>query len=86
MNRRIGAFYIARKLIAEDPGAAIAILSGCIVLRAEMHCIEDRIEYKAFRPSFDELNDWEPVPLYEVRCTLDEGQYLVEFRRVPGVS
>jgi hypothetical protein len=61
----LGKFRISRELIQKSPEAALAVLEGCLVVRAELQWESDAIEYVALHPDFDELQPGEIAPTYE---------------------
>jgi hypothetical protein len=63
-DRRLGAFKISRRLIDECPQDALAILDGCLVLRAECLLYDDTVEYYAIHPEFDHVPEYQPIPVY----------------------
>ena len=52
-DRRLGIFRIPLDMINEHPDYCREVLSGCIVLRAEMRWDLDAIEYFAINDAFE---------------------------------
>lgn len=59
---RVGRFTVTHPMI-DDRAAMLAILAGCIVVRAEMLWNENGIEYIAL------CDDFDPVPLGDITPT-----------------
>lgn len=63
-NRHLGRFEIPMQIIEHYPEVAIDILSGGIVVRAELSYSTDAIEYIMIHPCFDEVPKGYPAPRY----------------------
>lgn len=57
MERRLGRFRIPNDRLRREPEKALAILAGCVVVRAEALWHSDDVEYMACHAAFG------PVPL-----------------------
>lgn len=63
-DRRMGTFRLRSREIEEEPELVRMILSGLIVVRAEMHYDFDGIEYLALGADFEEVPRHMMVPPY----------------------
>ena len=79
MNNRIGRFVISRLFVEKDPETARAVMGMVIVVRCEMMLASDTLEYMALSPEFDEVQEGEIIPTYEVH--INEGVQRIEFVR-----
>lgn len=68
--RRLGRFTIDRETIERRPADALAMLAGCIVVRAELHWT-GHVEYTALCGAFDEVPEGSIPPLYLARLSRD---------------
>lgn len=73
-DRRIGRFAISVLNINENPEAISDILGTCIVLEATASFVTDTINYTAISPGFDELNNGEVVPEYDVEYDAESSE------------
>jgi hypothetical protein len=81
-RRRMGRFTISCRLVGHAPKAALAILEGCIVTRAESLWHADRIEYTGISEHFDLIQIGDEVPMYEATVKdLVGGKYDVTWKR-----
>lgn len=82
MNKRIGRFVMSIKLVERDQETARAIMGRCVVVRCEMMYANNSLEYMALSPDFDEVQEGEIAPFYEV--IISNGGKLIEFKRSNG--
>mgnify|MGYP000043369214 CR=1 FL=1 len=75
--KRIGKFYISRKVIENYSWVATRIMSKCIVLRAEMLWVNDSVEYTALSNMFEAIDCASTPPTYEVTVH-DDGHISAE--------
>lgn len=79
---RIGKFCIDVRQIERMPKVAMAILNGCIVVRAESMWHRNAIEYMAISDQFDEVAVGDVCPEYEPQIKdLIGGKYHVTWER-----
>ena len=77
MNRRLGRFSIAEKMVEDAPHHVKAVMARCIVVRCEMRWT-GTLEYVAISDHFDIVQKGERIPLYVVTFDAVGG---VEFLR-----
>ena len=65
---RMGTFKISMALIEENPKAIMQIMGRVIVVRAECMYI-NIVKYVAISPEFDEIEEGDKVPEYDVIVT-----------------
>lgn len=83
MKSRRGRFSISRRLIDDVPKAALAILSGCVVVRAECMWDTEIVEYTAFGEHFEVVADYNMTPCYRpVVKDLVGGKYAVTWEKI----
>ncbi len=68
-DRRIGKFRISRAIINDHPGDALAVLSECIVLRADVDWHSNSVEYVALSDKFEHVPSYLEPPFYEAQIT-----------------
>ena len=56
-SRRFGKFSLSLELLECYPAEALDILQHCIIFRAEVMYHQDTIEYEAWCPLFDEVEE-----------------------------
>jgi hypothetical protein len=79
-DTRIGKFSIPLDQINDTPKVALAILAGCIVVRAESMWHSNQIEYIAVNDAFDVVPVGNVPPRYDVIVQdLVGGNYHVRF-------
>jgi hypothetical protein len=71
MDNRIGSFGIYHHTIKDNPEAALAILRGCLVLRAEMMAHTQELVYIAINEAFEPISLEEQVPFYCATVTME---------------
>lgn len=59
-ERRLGRFVIPTHIIQNESNVALAVLEGCLVVKAEACYTQDGIEYVAYH------NDFAPAPKHSV--------------------
>lgn len=72
-ERRVGVFSIDKRLVDTEPDTCMAVLSDCVVVRAEFLYHTGAIEYVAFHESFDPVEIGMMTPRYvaHVKCDYD---------------
>lgn len=79
---RVGKFEIDNRLLRENKKAALAILTGCVVVRAEAMFHKDAVEYIAYGEHFEPNDPRCVVPRYDVTVRdLVGGKYAVTFTK-----
>jgi len=79
IDRRIGRFTMSRLLVERDPETARRVMGCCIVVRCEMMYDRDVFEYIALSSDFDECQEGQMMPVYDVIISDDGG--CIEFKR-----
>ncbi len=64
MSNRFGRFNIPGDYVYDFPEAMLAVMSNCIIVRAEHNFASGMIEYTAVSEQFSEHEDGEEIPLY----------------------
>ena len=82
MSRRIGRFVMNVDMVKRAQETARAIMGRCVVVRCEMMYANNSLEYMALSPDFDEIQEGEIAPFYEV--IISNGGKLIEFKRPNG--
>jgi len=75
-----GKFYVAAHLLESEPSVVLAVLEGMVIVRAEMLYHNDKVEYFAFGPMFDELPKGATVPEYRCYLTVDDDGAVIHRR------
>lgn len=81
-SRRIGKFYVARPLVDESPEMVMAVMARCIVVECSLHYVQNRFQYWAISPDFDEVAPGEIEPEYSVLIEEIDEQFKVSFKRM----
>jgi len=82
MGRKIGKFVVGDNLVENAPDVVLQLMQPLIVIRCE-HRFEDAcFHYTAIGNVFDELQDGEKIPKYEVIGVQDvDGKMKFTFNR-----
>lgn len=79
---RKGFFKVDTGLLEEAPYLVQKALSQTLVVKAESSFIENHITYWAYSDHFEELNDGEIIPEYEVIIrSSEDAQFKIEWRK-----
>lgn len=82
IKKRTGSFQISHELLLKHPDIAMKIFAKCIIVRAESLFINNSIEYNAYSPLFDEVDDGVISPEYLwVAEKLSNGQLDIRVER-----
>ncbi|WP_266032534.1 hypothetical protein [Brucella intermedia] len=65
-EHRVGQFQIEAEVIRDHPEIVMKVMAEVIVVRAEHHLINDRVEYDAWSPHFDIVPEGMVAPSYDV--------------------
>jgi len=76
LKNRKGTIAISCEAIDDLPEGVQAVLSGGIVVRAEMMYMHNAIFYNMLHPDFREVAEGEAVPQYEAVIEADSGEYI----------
>lgn len=71
-ERRMARFSICRQFIEDRPDLVMDLLSGVIIVRAELDFCSDSIEYTGLSELFPLTPRWGILPCIEVLITRDE--------------
>ena len=82
ISRRIGRFYIDRKLVDDQPEMVMLIMAECIVVECKLQFVRNRFEYWAVSPVFDELEPGQIEPDYSVNVYTGGAKPEVRFSRI----
>jgi hypothetical protein len=69
--RRGGVFEIHLDMIRKHPGDVLKIMTHTIIVRAEMRFSRDTIEYEALSLLFDEVQEGQIYPRYDIEVDAD---------------
>lgn len=72
LNRK-GFFKISRSTIDKHPEAVMMVMARCVVVRAESLFIYDVVEYHAYSPEFNVVQEGALAPEYRIVTTEDEA-------------
>ena len=72
LDNKVGRFSISADLINQSPDIIMMVMGRCIITRAEYIIIYDYIDYDAFSPDFDEVEEGAITPKYTIAITHDE--------------
>jgi hypothetical protein len=72
-SRKMGKFTVGREIIDDHADVVKSIMGTLIVVRAEFLFAEDSVEYVAVCDDFDEFNEGEVLPTYDVVVDSEEG-------------
>lgn len=64
LMNRAGSFTVSRLIIEQYPDLVLALMARCIVVKAEMLCAQDAIEYTALSADFREVQRYAGLPNY----------------------
>lgn len=82
-ERRIARFDIGLRIINDATPAALVILRGLLVVRAESQMYKNAIEYVTYGDQFPPSDDFSEPPIFRpVIKELTGGKYHVEWERV----
>ncbi len=81
MTNRYGNFSITIDLIENNPDIIRQVMGECIILRAEHIYATRAIEYQAWSPKFELLDEVEPIPEYIIKVTTTSINREVIFSR-----
>jgi len=81
LEKHKGRFYIANPILAYDIDIMREIMQRVVIVRAETLHMNDTIEYYAYSDHFDELEQGEVIPEYEVIIHSTEEGRTIEFKR-----
>ncbi len=83
-ERRIAKFEIPLRIINDATPAALVILQGLLVVRAESQQHKNAIEYIAYGDQFPPSDNFSEPPIFRpIIKDLIGGKYHVEWERVP---
>lgn len=73
LTKRIGELLMSGTLIRDNADMVALMLSGSVVVRAELYWKRDEMHYVLMHPAFDVIDGDEPVPHYVVTVTVSQG-------------
>lgn len=77
-SKRYGTFSVTQDVVDDHPDVVMAVMGKVIVVRAEYKIATKKIEYEAWSPEFDELDQGAIPPEYDINVD-SEGN--VSFER-----
>jgi hypothetical protein len=71
--RRIGRFSVARELVESESDVVRQLMGMVIIVRCELHYVDDVFEYTALSPHFAEVPYGHFIPAYTVIISEPDG-------------
>lgn len=82
LKKRKGRFSLPIDVALNFPELVLELLGKMLIVRAETLYISDEILYDAYSMLFDEVDEGESIPIYEVlKFNEDLGSMRIEIRR-----
>lgn len=79
-ENRLGRFLIDTKFFEKEPDLVMRVMGKCIITEAQNHYYSNSIEYFAFSPEFERIENAVNPPYYNIEAWRDEeGRILFKF-------
>jgi hypothetical protein len=77
---RPGRVYVSRDVLQDNPDEVREILGQILITDARARMIQNDIEYSGYSEQFEEQEDHNNIPVYDINITQDDdGNMSVEF-------
>ncbi len=79
---RVGRFTISRDMLGRAPGAMMAVLEGCIIVRCELMHYRDEFDYVALHAAFEPVERGQMPHEYRANVLQPKpNTYVIEWKR-----